>query len=105
MKRYKGPGVDFREVLNEELKDPAFAEAYEKTKDMDIPYEIREVPLGNLRKKKGLTQKKLAEKTGYSQADISRLESGKRKPSLRTLSKIAESLDMELHITFVPKRK
>ena len=39
------------------------------------------------RKSAGLTQKQLSEKTGITQADISKLESGNANPSLRTLQK------------------
>ena len=49
-------------------------------------------------------QKELAEKTGIPQADISRLENGTRNPSLKLLKRLADGLDMDLGIVFVPKR-
>lgn len=45
------------------------------------------------RKKRGLTQDELAEKTGLANKQvISGIESGKRKPSFNTLEKIADAL-------------
>lgn len=55
------------------------------------------------RKKIGLTQSALPEKTGISQADISRIERGLGNPSLETLSRLADGLDMDLNIEFHSK--
>ena len=52
------------------------------------------------RKKAGVTQKELAEKTGIYQADISKIERGLGNPSLSTLNRLAEGLGMELRIDF-----
>ena len=52
-----------------------------------------------------MTQKELAEKTGINQADISKLENGTRNPSLKLLKRLADGMDMELKISFIPKRK
>ena len=49
----------------------------------------------------GLTQKELSEKTGISQADISRLEHGTANPSIKTLQRIATALDRKLSIQFI----
>lgn len=53
------------------------------------------------RKESGLTQKQLADKTGITQADISRLESGSANPSLRTLQRLAAGMGMRVRIEFV----
>lgn len=58
-----------------------------------------------LRKKRGLTQKQLAEKVGTTQAVISRLENASVKPSLETVLKIAEALDAAVDIRIVPLEK
>lgn len=50
-----------------------------------------------------ITQKELAEKTGIYQADISKIERGLGNPSLSTLKRLADGLDMELRIDFVKK--
>ena len=49
-----------------------------------------------------LTQRQLAEKTGIHQGDISKLERGIGNPSLSTLKRLADGMDMELHISFIP---
>lgn len=43
------------------------------------------------RKEYGLTQQQLAERTGISQADISKLENGNANPSLKTLQRLASA--------------
>lgn len=50
-----------------------------------------------------LTQKELAEKTGIYQADISKIERGLGNPSLSTLKRLADGLEMDLQINFVNK--
>lgn len=59
--------------------------------------------LADARLSRNMTQKELAARTGINQADISRLENGTRNPSLRFLRRLANGMDMELQITFVPK--
>ena len=53
----------------------------------------------------GMTQRCLAEETGIYQADISKIERGLANPSLLTLQRLADGMDMEIRIEFVPKRK
>ena len=57
------------------------------------------------RNKLNLTQKDLAELSGITQADISRLENGNANPSIRTLKKLAAAMNMTLDIKFVPLAK
>lgn len=52
----------------------------------------------------GLTQEELARRAGTSHSQISRLESGQHHSSVATLEKIAEALDLDLDITFTPRR-
>ena len=54
------------------------------------------------RKNTGLTQKQLAELTGIAQGDISKIENGNANPSIRTLKRIAEAMDMKLKLEFEP---
>ena len=54
------------------------------------------------RKSTGLTQEQLSEKTGITQADISKLESGNANPSLRTLQRLASGMGMKVKIEFQP---
>lgn len=45
-----------------------------------------------LMNEKNISNKELAEKTGYTEEHISRLRRGKRVPSYKALAKIAEAL-------------
>lgn len=56
------------------------------------------------REKANMTQKELAEKTGIYQADISKIERGIGNPSLQTLKRLADGLDMELDVDFVIRK-
>lgn len=49
-----------------------------------------------LRKRRGLTQEQLAERTGIDQAEISRIERGAGNPTEDTLARIAQALGAEL---------
>lgn len=91
-------GKNFRETLNEQLKDPEFLAEWEALEpERQI---IRAIIDG--REANDLTQKQLAEATGITQADISRLENGTANPSLRTLKRLASGMGMQLKIEFVP---
>jgi len=52
------------------------------------------------RKKLGLTQQDIAERTGMQRPNISRVESGRLTPSLEVLIKLAGSMGLELQIDF-----
>ena len=56
------------------------------------------------RKKAGLTQAELSERSGISQADISRIENGSWNPSIALLQRIADALNATLRIEFVPNK-
>ncbi len=49
-----------------------------------------------------LTQAELAHRMGTTRAVIARLESGRTKPSTRTLERLAEATGMRLRILFEP---
>lgn len=59
--------------------------------------------LSAAREEAGVTQKELAEKTGIYQADISKIERGLANPSVSTLRRLADGLNMNLIIDFQPK--
>ena len=91
---------DLQELTKELMKDPEFKKEYESLQpEMDITRAIL-----NARIQTGLTQMQLSEKSGISQADISRLERGTRNPSLSLLKRLAEAMDATLRIEFVPKK-
>ena len=93
-------GKNFRETLNEQLRDPEFKAEWDALEpERQI---MRAIVEG--RDEQALTQKQLSEMTGITQADISRFESGTGNPSLRTLKRLAEGLGMSLKVEFVPKK-
>ena len=92
-------GKNFRETLNEQLRDPEFKAEWDS---LEPERQIMRAILEG-RDERALTQKKLAEVTGIAQADISRFENGTGNPSLRTLKRLAEGLGMSLKVEFVPK--
>ena len=71
----------FNDFLNEQLKDPEFKKEYDA---LEPEFSIIQAII-DARKNSGMTQKDLAEKTGITQGDISRLENGSANPSLKTL--------------------
>jgi transcriptional regulator with XRE-family HTH domain len=50
------------------------------------------------RKKKGLTQKEVAEMTGLKQPTIARIENNVNSPQLDTVIKILDALDLKIEI-------
>ena len=88
----------FQDFLNEELKNPEVKKEY----DVLAPeYEIIQALIDE-RKKSGITQKQLSERTGIAQGDISKLENGNANPSLKTLYRLAQGLGKKLTIHFEP---
>ena len=92
-------GKNFRETLNEQLRDPEFKAEWDS---LEPERQIMRAIIEG-RDERDLTQKQLAEVTGIAQADISRFENGTGNPSLRTLKRLAEGLGMSLKVEFVPK--
>lgn len=54
--------------------------------------------IAELRKMKGLTQEQLAEKTGFTQSNIWRVETGRYSVGIDILAKLAEALDASVEI-------
>jgi transcriptional regulator with XRE-family HTH domain len=52
-----------------------------------------------------LTQEEVASRMGTTRTVISRLESGRMKPSTRTLERYARATGHKLRITFVPEQR
>lgn len=89
---------NFRETLNEQLKDAAFKAEWDAT---EAEYQLIKTML-EARQRKDITQKQLSEITGIAQADISRIENGNANPSLQTLVRLAAGMGARLKIEFVP---
>ena len=92
-------GKNFRETLNEQLQDPEFKAEWD---GLEPERQIMRALIEG-RDEQALTQKQLADATGITQADISRLENGTGNPSLRTLKRLAEGLGMSLKVEFIRK--
>ncbi len=91
---------DLQKLTDELMLDPEFKKEYEALQpEMDITRAIL-----NARINAGLTQMELSERSGISQADISRLEKGTRNPSIALLKRLAEAMNSTLKIEFVPKK-
>ena len=90
----------FDDFFDEKMQDPEIKKEYEElTPEFDIIRAMVEA-----RMYCNLTQKELAEKTGINQADISKLENGTRNPSLKLLKRLADGMDMNLKIEFLPRK-
>lgn len=83
---------------DEALKnDPELRAEYDA---MAPEYDIIQAMI-DARKDLNLTQKELSERTGITQADISRIENGTRNPSLNMMKRLAEGMGMVLKLEFV----
>ena len=88
---------DFRKYLEKQLQNPDFKAEWDA---LEPELSIMQAVIDE-RKESGLTQQQLAERTGISQADISKLENGNANPSLKTLQRLASAMDKKLKISFV----
>lgn len=87
----------FNEFLTEQLKDPEFKAEWEALQ----PQKAIIQAMIDARKRSGITQKQLAERTGIAQGDISKLENGSANPSIKTLQRLADGMGMKLKVEFV----
>jgi len=79
-------------------KDPAYRKAYEA---LEREFSLASAMI-RARANAGLTQTQLARRMRTTQAVIARLESGRVKPSTRTLERFAAATGMRLKISFEP---
>jgi len=87
--------MDYRELLQEEMKNPEFKKAWD---ELELEHRVADL-LIKLRSEAGLTQAELAEKIGTTQSAIARMESGKVLPKLDNLYKIAKICGKTLELT------
>ena len=90
--------IPVEESFAEWRKDPKYVEAYDALED---EFSLA-AALIEARSRAGLTQQQLAERMHTTQAVIARLESGRVKPSTRTLERLAAATGMRLRISFEP---
>ena len=88
---------DFQKYLDKQLENKEFRKEYEARE----PEYIIMRAMIEARREEGLTQKELSERSGITQADISRLENGNANPSIRTLQRLANAMGKTLKIEFV----
>src|SRR3989338_8360943 len=85
------------QLLNEQYPTKkSRAKADERFHRLALGYEIY-----SARKKRGLTQKELAQKIETTQSEIARIESGEQNVTADKLNKIANSLKGKLKISLV----
>ena len=89
----------YEDVREQLLNNPEVKAEYENLQpEFDI---IR--AMIKARKEQNLTQKELSERTGITQADISRIENGTRNPSLNMIKRLAKGMGMRLKLEFIPE--
>ncbi len=88
----------YSEFKKELLTDPEVQAAYD---ELQPEYDIIQAMI-DARKSQHMTQKELSEATGITQADISRIESGTRNPSLEMVKRLAAGMGMRLKLEFIP---
>ena len=93
---------NFQRLLDVKLKDAIIESTDTKIIpiEYDVSKEIRDAII-EIRKMKNLSQKELAEITGISQANMSKIENGYYIPSISILKRIADGLDKRLSVEFV----
>src|SRR5437660_8743167 len=80
------------------MKNPKYRREYEA---LDEEFSLAAAMI-EARARAGLTQEQLAQRMHTTQAVIARLESGRVKPSTRTLERLAAATGMRLRISFEP---
>ena len=88
----------FKEYKEKALLDPEVKAEYDA---MQPEYDLIQAMI-DARIKQHLTQKELSERTGITQADISRIENGTRNPSLAMVNRLARGLGMQLKLELIP---
>jgi len=78
------------------MKAPKYRKAYEA---LEEEFVLASAVI-DVRNRAGLTQEALARKMGTTQPVVARLESGRTRPSMRTLERLAEATGSRLLISF-----
>jgi transcriptional regulator with XRE-family HTH domain len=81
------------------MKEPKYKKAYDA---LEEEFVLAGTVL-DVRNRAGLTQEELARKTGTTQPVVARLESGRTRPSMRTLERLADATGSRLLISFEPR--
>jgi ribosome-binding protein aMBF1 (putative translation factor) len=81
------------------MKEPKYRKAYDALEEEFVLASA----VMDVRNRAGLTQEELARKMGTTQPVVARLESGRSRPSIRTLERLADATGSRLLITFEPR--
>ena len=92
---------DFQKLLDQALEKVNLTPVDDtpEIEEYDIDAEVRDLVI-SARNAANLTQKQLAQRSGVSQANISKIEHGNYHPSLSTLKRIADALGKRLVVSF-----
>ena len=90
----------YNDLKKDLMKDPEFKKEYDA---LETEFPLIEALL-DARIASGMTQKELSGRSGVSQANISKIENGEYNPSVAVLRRLADAMDMDLKITFVPRQ-
>lgn len=90
--------IPAKELFKEWRKDPEYMKEYDA---LEEEFARAQLVIG-ARAHADLSQAELAERMGTSQSAVARLESGRIKPSTRTLEKLAAATGMRLRIVLEP---
>ncbi len=89
-----------RDLHKKWMKDPAYRKEYDALEDeFTLMAEVAKA-----RVRAGLSQAELAKRMKTTQSTIARLESGRVRPSTRTLTRFAKATGHRLRISFEPLR-
>ena len=80
------------------LEEPKYKKAYDALEEEFVLAGA----VMDVRNRAGLTQEELARRMGTTQPVVARLESGRSRPSMRTLERLAEATGSRLLISFAP---
>jgi ribosome-binding protein aMBF1 (putative translation factor) len=80
------------------LEEPKYKKAYDALEEEFVLAGA----VMDVRTRAGLTQEELARRMGTTQPVVARLESGRSRPSMRTLERLAEATGSRLLISFAP---
>ena len=95
----KQPYESFDDVLSSFMQDPKFKKEWDA---LEPEAQLSKL-LYKARIEHHLTQHDLSVLTGINQSNLSKIESGKSSPSLKTIKKIADKLGYTINLQFVPK--
>ena len=90
--------IKARDIHKKEMANPAYRAAYDA---LEEEFALVHAMI-KARTRADLSQAEVAKRMGTTESAVSRLESGRGKPSTRTLERYARALGHRLRITFEP---